>query len=112
MEHAFKTQSYFSRGRGRGNKGRNQRGRGRDNYNIEDRHTKEQQQKSKDSHNQRGRGRKWIDKSIIQCYYCRKYGHYESECRKKKSDQNKGREIVSNNEGESFEAMLLSLPYL
>jgi sarcosine oxidase delta subunit len=105
----FKTQNTFNRGRGRGNRGRNQRGRGRGNQNAEDKTHKGTTQQSKDPQNQRGRGRKWTDKSIIQCYYCRKYGHYESECRKKQSDQNKGgRENVSNNEGESSEAMFLS----
>jgi hypothetical protein len=84
MELAFKTQNHFSRGRGRINRGRSKRGR--DNHNVEDRHTREhsrQSQKSEYSQNQRGRGKKWIEKSRIQYYYCKKYGQYESKCRNK-----------------------------
>lgn len=41
--------------------------------------------------NNRGRGRSSVDRRSIQCRYCERYGHYESECRKKKSDLNKSR---------------------
>jgi hypothetical protein len=57
---------------------------------------------------QRGRGRRSNDKSSIQCYYCKKYGHYESECRKKQADQLSGRAHVSNHEGETSDGMFLS----
>jgi hypothetical protein len=41
MQHAFKTQYFFSKGKGRRNIQTNQRGIGRGNQNVEDRHTKE-----------------------------------------------------------------------
>ena len=40
------------------------------------------------SQGQRGRGKRWTNKSNVQCNYCKKYGHYEQECRKKQADQN------------------------
>lgn len=102
LEQAFKTQASFNRGRGRGNKGRCNRGRGnigRTNQHDEERTTQEQSGQLRNSQNQAQRGRKWTDKSRVQCFYCKKFGHYEYECRNKQSDQNNGRAHVSNNEG-------------
>jgi hypothetical protein len=73
---SFKTQFSFSRGRGRG------RGRSPRNNHSGEGHT--HQNKNQNFQPQRGRGRRSNEKSSIQCYYCKKYGHYESECRKKK----------------------------
>eukprot|EP01018_Ginkgo_biloba_P039433 Gb_15074 [translate_table: standard] len=39
----------------------------------------------------RGRGRNYMDCRNIQCRYCQCFGHYESECGKKKADLNKSR---------------------
>lgn len=57
----------------------------------------------------RGKGRsqpRWNDKSKIQCYYCRKFGHYENECKKKQTDSSKDKENVIR-EG-NYEIMLFS----
>jgi hypothetical protein len=55
------------------------------------------------------RGRQKVDRQIsIQCFYCKKYGHFQSECRKKQFDLNKERAHVSKIEGETSEALFLS----
>jgi transposase InsO family protein len=51
---------------------------------------------------------RWTNKSRIQCYYCKKFGHYESECRKKQEDLNRGRENVTNTEEGTSESMFFS----
>ena len=38
----------------------------------------------------RGRGRGRFDKRNIQCYYCKRYGHFERDCRLKEDNNNKG----------------------
>lgn len=40
----------------------------------------------------RGRGRGYVDRRNIQCRYCDRYGHYEFECKKKKSNLKKSRD--------------------
>jgi hypothetical protein len=89
LETTFHTQASISRGRGHGGRNRG-RGRSRGRFGSESTekpHTDIDQSQA----SSRGRGRgcsqnRWIDKSKIQCYYCRKYGHYESECHKKQAD--------------------------
>ena len=70
---------------------------------------------SEHSHNsqgQRGRGKRWTNKSNVQCNYCKKYGNYEQECRKKqvdqKNNQNNSRANVSKEEENLSEVMFLS----
>jgi hypothetical protein len=116
---AFKTQFSFSRGRGRG-RGRGHQGRG---STTSDQHSNggnrqqsqhqnfqghRQQHQNHNFQPQRGRGRRSNDKSSIQCYYCKKYGHYESECWKKQADHLSGRAHVSNHTGETSKGMFLS----
>jgi hypothetical protein len=89
LEHAFKTQVLINHGRGRGRS--NFIGRGR-NSNRGGRTIP-----SNTSGNSSGRGNNQIstqnqpqgqryDKSSVQCHYCKKYGHYLNECRKKQYD--------------------------
>ena len=54
------------------------------------------------------RGGKWKDKSDIQCHYCKKYGHYKSECRKLQFVSNRDKANVSSTEGETYDALFLS----
>jgi hypothetical protein len=44
----------------------------------------------------------------MQCYYCKKHGHYESECRQKQAYHLSGRKHVSNHTGETSRGMFLS----
>jgi hypothetical protein len=44
----------------------------------------------------------------MQFYYCKKYGNYEYECRKKQAAHNFGITHVSNHEGETSVGMFLS----
>jgi hypothetical protein len=37
-----------------------------------------------------------FDKSNIQCHYCKRYGHYAYECRKRRYNQNKQGQDQSN----------------
>jgi hypothetical protein len=119
ISNAFKTQFSFSRGRGRG-RGRGHQGRGSTTSNphssggnrqqIQNQNFQghRQQNQNQNFQPQRGRGRRSNDKSSIQCYYCKKYGHYESECRKKQADHLSGRAHVSNHTGETSGGMFLS----
>jgi hypothetical protein len=121
ISNAFKTQFSFSRGRGRG-RSRGHQGRGSNQSNphssggnrqqYPNQNFQGQRQQQQNQHQnfqpQRGRGRRSNEKSSIQCYYCKKYGHYESECRKKQADQLSGRAHVSNHTGENSGGMFLS----
>ena len=89
LEQAFKTQMSFGRGRGqgRGNKrgrGRSQNRGGRNNpTNAQGRGSNPNQNQGQGSSQQRGQhhaqGHRY-EKSNVQCYYCKKYGHYANEC--------------------------------
>jgi hypothetical protein len=68
----------------------------------------QQQNQHQNFQPQRGRGRRLNDKTSIQCYYCKNYGNYESECRKKQADHLSGRACVSNHTGETSRGMFLS----
>jgi hypothetical protein len=119
IANAFKTQFSFGRGRGRG-RGRDHQGRGRSHINPHSSGGHRQQQPNQhfQAHKQqnqnqsfqpqRGRERSSNEKSSIQCYYCKKYGYYESKCRKKQADQLSGRAHVSNHTGETSGGMFLS----
>eukprot|EP00253_Pinus_taeda_P025688 PITA_25688 len=92
LEHAFKTQMFFGRGRGqgRGNKrgrGRSQNRGGRNSLaNAQGRCSNPNQNQGQGNTQQSGQhhsqGQRY-DKSNVQCHYCKKYGHYANECRKK-----------------------------
>eukprot|EP00253_Pinus_taeda_P031403 PITA_31403 len=112
LEQAFKTQMSFGRGRGQG-KG-NKRGRGRSQNrggrnspaNAQGRGSNSDQNQGQGSSQQRGQnhaqGQRY-EKSNVQCYYCKKYGHYANECRKKQHDMSSSssanitRENISQN---------------
>jgi hypothetical protein len=115
ITNAFKMQFSFSRGRGRDHQGRGSNHR---NAHLSAGHRQQQpnqhfqarrqQDQNQNFQPQRDRGRRSNDKTRIQCYYCKKYGHYESECRKKQEDQLSGKAHVSNNTGETSGGMFLS----
>jgi hypothetical protein len=121
ISNSFKTQFSFSRGRGRG-RSRGHQGRGRNQSNphssggnrqqYSNQNFQGQKQQQQNQHEnfqpQRGRGRRSNEKSSIQCYYCKKYGNYESECSKKQADELSGRANVSNHTGETSRGMFLS----
>jgi len=109
IANAFKTQFSFNGGRvsGRGHQGR---GRSASNHHSSEGHRQHQnhnfqghrqQNQNKNFQPQRVKGRRSNDKSNIKCYYCKRYGHYGSECWKKQVDQLSGRAHVSNHEGET-----------
>eukprot|EP00253_Pinus_taeda_P020270 PITA_20270 len=89
LEQAFKTQISFGRGRGQGRG--NNRGRGRSQNrggsnsaaNAQGRGNNSDQNQGHGSSQQRGQhhaqGQRY-EKSNVQCYYCKKYGHYANEC--------------------------------
>jgi hypothetical protein len=118
ISNAFQTQFSFRRGKGRGRsrgRGNNQgdphtSGGNRQKYPTQNfqGHRNQQQNHHQNFQPQRGRGRRSNDKSSIQSFYCKKYGHYESECRKKQADQLSGRAHVSNHMGENSGGMFLS----
>jgi len=95
LKQAFKTQMSFGRGRGQGRG--NKRGRGRSQYrggrnspaNVQGRGSNPNHNQGHGSRQQSGQhhaqGQRY-EKSNVQCYYCKKYGHYANECRKKQHD--------------------------
>eukprot|EP00253_Pinus_taeda_P014063 PITA_14063 len=95
LEQAFKTQMSFGigRGQGRGNKrgrGRSQNRGGRSSpANAQGRGSnsnKNQGQGSSQQREQHYAQGQMYEKSNVQCYYCKKYGYYANECRKKQHD--------------------------
>ena len=95
LEQDFKSQMSFGRGRGQGRE--NNRGRGRSQNrggknnpaNTHGRGTNQNQNQGQGSNQQGGKNQahgQRYDKSQVQCHYCKKYGHYANECRKKQSD--------------------------
>eukprot|EP00253_Pinus_taeda_P002234 PITA_02234 len=112
LEQAFKTQMSFERGRGQGRGNKRRRGRsenigGRNSpANAQGRGSNTNQNQGQGSSQQReqhhAQGQRY-EKSNVQCYYCKKYGHYASECRKKQHDMrnrqnaNVTRENISQN---------------
>jgi hypothetical protein len=119
ITNAFKTQFCFSRGRGRGiGRGHQGRGRIKSNQNSSGGHRQQNHNENFQGHRQqnlnqsfqpqRGKGRRSNDKSSIQCYYYKRFGHYESKFRKKHAYQLSGRAHISHHEGEIFKGMFLS----
>jgi hypothetical protein len=93
LEHEFKTQMTFGRGRGRGNLGFRGRGRGRNSFQREERKSQDpggrrnQSFISRESNHNQASQR--YDKSNIQFYYCKKYGHFANEFQKRQADMTK-----------------------
>eukprot|EP00253_Pinus_taeda_P019317 PITA_19317 len=117
LEQAFKTQMSFGRGRGQG-KG-NKRGRGRSQNrggrnsptNAQGRGSNPNQNQGQGSNQQRGQhhaqGQRY-DKSNVQCYYCKKYGNYANDCRKKQHDMSNRPNANVTRENISQDNVLLS----
>ena len=112
LEQAFKTQMSFGRGRGQGRgkkrgRGRSQNRGGRNNSsNAQGRGNNPNQNQGQGSSQPSGQHHaqgKRYHKSNVQCHYCKKYGHYANECRKKQHDMsnrtsaNFTRENISQN---------------
>jgi hypothetical protein len=106
LENAFSVQSSISLGRGRGSA--NSRGRGR---------SFDRSACSSNPGNTGGRGQnpstsqpsgQRIDKSKIQCHYCKKYGNYAYECRKRWYNQNKQSQDQSHNANNQTRLMFMS----
>eukprot|EP00253_Pinus_taeda_P016859 PITA_16859 len=90
FEEAFKTQMSFSQGKGRGRV--NNRGHGRSQnrgkyYPASTSGRSCNQNQDEGSRKQQAHGQR-SEKSQVQCHYCKKYGHYANECRKKQDDMN------------------------
>ena len=77
LEHAFKYKSSIDRGRGIGFRGRRGKGRGQSQSDDRSHVIQTQSEKSQTDH-----GHRRIDKSKLRSHYCKKYGHYKSECQK------------------------------
>lgn len=95
LEQAFNTQISFGRGRGQGRG--NKRGRGRSQNKGESNSPANAQGRGSNLNQNQGQGSSQqsrqhhaqgqrYEKSNVQCYYCKKYGHYANECRKKQHD--------------------------
>jgi len=67
LEHAFKSKASMDRGRGRGFRGRKSKGRGQSQSDDRSQVIETHSEKSQNDH-----GHRWIDKSKIQCHYCKK----------------------------------------
>eukprot|EP00253_Pinus_taeda_P014195 PITA_14195 len=95
LEQAFKAQMSFGRGRGQGKgkkrgRGKSQNKGGRNNpTNAQGRGNNPNQNQGQGTSQQSGQyhaqGQRY-EKSNVQCYYCKKYGHYANECTKKQHD--------------------------
>ncbi|XP_057837949.2 uncharacterized protein LOC131048110 [Cryptomeria japonica] len=95
LEHAFKTQVLISNGRGRGRT--NFKGRERNSYRGGRGSPSKSSGRGSSPSSSSGRGKyqtstqnqpqsERYDKSSAQCYYCKKFGHYRNEYRKKQYD--------------------------
>jgi hypothetical protein len=101
MEHAFKSQLHATRGKGRFyNHGRGGRIFGRRDNKTE---SKSEEKSQQNPPNLRGSSNKpWqqenqrYDKTKVQCYYCKKFGHFANKCWKKQEDVGKQSAHITN----------------
>eukprot|EP00253_Pinus_taeda_P006584 PITA_06584 len=111
LEQAFKTQMSFSQRKGRGSA--NNRGRGRSQnrgryYPASTSGRSFNQNEDEGSSKQQAHGQRY-DKSQVQCHYCKKYGHYANECRKKQNDMNSRQNVnFANGENRNSKNVLLT----
>eukprot|EP00253_Pinus_taeda_P027797 PITA_27797 len=111
FEQAFKTQMSFSQKKGRGRA--NNRGRGRSQnrgkyYPASTSGRSCNQNQDEGSSKQQAHGQRY-DKSKVQCHYCKKYGHYANECRKKQNDMNSRQNVnFANEENKNPKNVLLT----
>lgn len=111
FEQAFKTQMSFSQRKGRGratNRGRG-RSQNRGRYYPTSRSGRScNQNQDEGSSKQQAHGQRY-DKSQVQCHYCKKYGHYANECRKKQNDMNSRQNVnFANEENKNPKNVLLT----
>jgi hypothetical protein len=94
LENAFSTQSSISPRRGRGRANSSGRGRScaRGGCSSSPRNTSGRGQNPNNSQPSNHK----FDKSKIECHYCKKYGHYAYDCRKRQYNQNKQGQDQSN----------------
>lgn len=102
LETTFQMQATISKGRGHGgrSRGRGRGWRGRSQPQNAS-HADPDQSHARSSYDRgRGRGRTqaWVDKSEIQCHYCKKFGHYKSECYKRPTNREHGTAHVAEEE--------------
>jgi hypothetical protein len=92
----------FVRGRGRGNLGF----RGRNNFQREERKNQDLGGRRKQSFSSRERNHNQAsqryEKSKIQCYYCKKYGHFANEIQKRQEDMRKQNAHFSESNSETL----------
>eukprot|EP00253_Pinus_taeda_P006975 PITA_06975 len=111
FEQAFKTQMSFSQRKGRGRA--NNRGRGRSQnrgryYSASTSGRSCNQNQDEGSSKQQAHGQRY-DKSQVQCHYCKKFGHYANECRKKQNDMNSRHNVnFANEENKNSKNVLLT----
>lgn len=111
FEKSFKTQMSFSQRKGRGRV--NNRGRGRSQnrgryYSTSTSGRSCNQSQDEGSRKQQAHGQRY-DKSQVQCHYCKKYGHYANECRKKQNDMNsRQNDNFANEENKNPKNVLLT----
>eukprot|EP00253_Pinus_taeda_P002334 PITA_02334 len=111
LEQAFKTQMSFSQRRSRGRA--NNRGRGRSQNrgrfypaNTSGRSCNQNQDEGSSKHQAHGQR---YDKSQVQCHYCKKFGHYANECRRKQNDMNSRQNVnFANEENKNSKNVLLT----
>lgn len=85
LEISLQTKEKISRGRGIINRGKGRRGRSY--FQFGRRHGAENQVEQPLSQSQNQRERGIFYKSNIHCYYFKRYGNFESGCRKKQANQ-------------------------
>ena len=96
LENDFKSQLDVTRGRGRG-RASNKGGGGRSVGHSDNKNDAENEEKLQQStpsvrgHNSRPgqSGNQRYDKSKVQCFYCKKFGHFANKCWKKKAEASK-----------------------
>jgi len=83
LQNFFQTRAFIDGGWGRGRWGRG--GRRITNQRTQQQSNPKQSRQSDQPRNSQNlrRSRKWTDKSKVQCFYCKRFGHYESECKRK-----------------------------
>ena len=102
LENAFSSQAFITRGRGQRRFGSRSRGRNSSRGGRSSSPTnnvgrgQNQNFRSQNQSFSHPSGQK-SDKSNVQCHYCKKFGHYANECRKKQYDQHKQSQNQSNN---------------
>eukprot|EP00253_Pinus_taeda_P005116 PITA_05116 len=111
LEQAFKTQMSFSQRKGRGRA--NNKGRGRSQnrgryYPASTSRRSCNQNQDEGSSKQQAHGQRY-DKSQVQCHYCKKFGHYANECRRKQNDMNSRQNVnFANEENKNSKNVLLT----